>query len=135
MVLSQRQEVLSDLCESYAYQLIGECMRVFKNEIKKDNLAYLFEHSGFVVVYLLRYRIYKPDFLEPDSVLAIQAKRQFDVAIQKLTQQLSRLKKEVNYTEDQLKSHRFTRLKAAFQQLIDYIDKRGEGDILLAIDD
>ncbi len=65
-------------------------IKVFADEIERDNLAWLFEHSGLVVVYTLRFRIYSPGFLEPDSELAIREKKQFEIAIQKLSQRLKR---------------------------------------------
>ncbi len=89
-LLSQRQDVMSKIKETQAYQLVEECLKVFEDEIQRDNLAWLFEHSGLVVVYTLRYRIYKPDFLEPESDLAVRAKKQFELAIEKLSQRLNR---------------------------------------------
>lgn len=86
-----------------------------------------------MVVYALRYRIYKPDFLEPDSDLAVRAKKQFEIAIEKLSQRLSRSGTRSGLIT--LSPERIGRLMAALQQLIDYIDKRGEGDIDLALDD
>ena len=119
--------------ENHAYQLVEECLKVFEDEIERNNLAWLFEHSGLVVVYTLRYRIYKPDFLEPESDLAVRAKKQFELAIEKLSQRLNRSGR--NYGQGAISPERIRRLMSALQQLIDYIDKRGEGDILLALED
>jgi hypothetical protein len=132
-LLSQRQDIMSKFHEIQVYQLIEECLKVFRDEIERDNLAWLFEHSGLVVVYTLRYRIYQPEFLDPVSNLAIQAKEQFEIAIQKLSQRLSRSARM--FGNNSLSPERIRRLTSALQQLIDYIDKRGEGDILLALED
>jgi hypothetical protein len=132
-LLSQRQDVMSKIKETQAYQLVEECLKVFEDEIERDNLAWLFEHSGLVVVYTLRYRIYKPDFLEPESDLAVRAKKQFALAIEKLSQRLNRSGRK--YGQGAISPERTRRLMSALQQLIDYIDKRGEGDILLAVED
>lgn len=132
-LLSQRQDIMSKMPENYAYQLVEECLKVFEDEIERNNLAWLFEHSGLVVVYTLPYRIYKPDFLEPESNLAVRAKKQFELAIEKLSQRLNRSGR--NYGQGAISPERIRRLMSALQQLIDYIDKRGEGDILLALED
>jgi len=132
-LLSQRQEIMSQIQEVDAYQLLVECLKVFADEVERDNLAWLFEHSGLVVVYTLRYRIYNPAFLDPDSDLAIRAKKQFEVAIEKLSQRLRSHGRR--YGVKFVSPDRLGRLLGALQQLIDYIDKRGEGDILLALED
>lgn len=132
-LLSQRQDIMSKIPEKLAYQLVHECLMVFADQIEKDRLAWLFEHSGLVVVYTLRYRIYNPDFLTPESDLAIKAKQQFELAIAKLSMHVNRQRRSYYYGN--LSPERAGRLRTALQQLIDYIDKRGEGDILLALED
>ncbi|MCC9601024.1 hypothetical protein LOC67_10750 [Stieleria sp. JC731] len=133
-LLSQRQDAMSELRSQDATLLVQECINVFDDEIKKDNLAWLFEHSGLVVVYALRYRIYEQDFLDPDSALALRAKKTFAVAIEKLMERRDR-RWRYGQSGNFVSQARAKRLLAALKQLIDYIDKRGEGDILIALDE
>ncbi len=133
-LLSQRHDAMSELSRRDATLLVEECIKVFQDEIEKDKLAWLFEHSGLVVVYALRFRIYDQDFLEPNSDLALRAKRLFQVAIDKLIERRDRPRR-YGHGGTYVSPDRARRLLAALQQLIDYIDKRGEGDILIALDD
>jgi hypothetical protein len=132
-MLSQRQDIMSTINDSTAYALVRECLKVFEDELARNNLAWLFENSGLVVVYSLRYRIHNPEFLEPDSDLAIRAKGKFEEAIEHLSHRLQKPAKR--YGQNKLSPDRIKRLMAELQKLIDYIDKRGEGDILLAADE
>lgn len=132
-LLSQRQEAMSKLPLEAAEQLVEECLRVFQAEVENDKLAWLFEHSGLAIVYALRYRMYDPSFLDPESPVAMRAKELFSVAIEKLTER-SKRKRRYGYAGNYLSPERASRLLAALRQLIDYIDKRGEGDILIALD-
>ncbi len=133
-LLSQRQDAMSEFRIQDALLLVEECINVFDDEIKKDNLAWLFEHSGLVVVYALRYRIYEQGFLEPDSALALRAKDVFAVAIEKLAERRDQ-RWRYGQSGNFVSQARAKRLLAALKQLIDYIDKRGEGDILIALGD
>lgn len=133
-LLSQRQDAMSEFQIKDALSLVEECINVFDDEIKRDNLAWLFEHSGLVVVYALRYRIYEQGFLEPDSDLALRAKEVFAVAIEKLAERRDR-RRRYGQGGNFVSPSRARRLLAALKQLIDYIDKRGEGDILIALDE
>ena len=128
-LFSTRGDILKNIPEESMYKVVRECLSVFSHEISTNNLAWLFEHSGLVVVYALRYRIYKSDFLEPDSELAIEAKSLFHEAIQKLEERSGSTSRGDWWS--QLRP-RAKRLANALQQLIDYIDRRGTGDILIA---
>lgn len=132
-LLSQRQDATRELRLQDANLLVEQCLNVFADEIEKDKLAWLFEHSGLVVVYALRYRIYDQTFLDPDSQLALRAKELFAIAIKKLAERRDRRYRYGN-GGNFVSPERAERLLAALKQLIDYIDKRGEGDILIAID-
>lgn len=132
-LLSQRLDIMRDIPEKYAYQLVEECLKVFEDEIGRNNLAWLFEHSGLVVVYTLRYRMINAEFLDPESELALRAKKQFEIAIEKLSKRLTQTGRR--YGQFTVSPGRINLLTSSLQQLIDYIDKRGEGDILLALED
>jgi hypothetical protein len=133
ILLSQRQDAMSKLPLEAAEQLVEECLRVFQAEVENDKLAWLFEHSGLAIVYALRYRVYDPSFLDPESPVAIRAKEHFTAAIEKLSERIQRRPRS-SYISNSLSPERARRLRTALQQLIDYIDKRGEGDILIALD-
>ncbi len=132
-LLSQRQNILSKIPEHTVLKLVTECLKVFEQELERNNLWWLFEHSGLVVVYALRYRVKNPSFLDPGSELAIRAKEKFELAIEKIKNQLNQ--KQTRFGYGAYERSRLQRLGVALHQLIDYIDKRGEGDILLMLED
>jgi hypothetical protein len=125
-LISQREDALSLLSEDHAYQLLTECLKVFKHELESSNLHWLFEHSGLVVVYTLRYRTVNTNFLSPETELALKAKQLFGLAIEKLTERLPQ-RRQLTMLGSNLSPTRIERLVGAIQQLIDYIDKKGEG--------
>lgn len=86
-------------------------------------VAYIFRYAALVIVFILRRRAFDNGFLDPDSELAGRVKDTFRRAI---------------------KAHQSGRfhviggavdLPRALQQMIDYIDRRGMGSILLATAD
>lgn len=125
--------MLSKIPEPTVYKLVTECLKVFEHELECNNLWWLFEHSGLVVVYALRYRINNPSFLNPESELAIRAKEKFELAIEKIKNRLNQ--KQTRFGYGTYERSRLQRLGDALHQLIDYIDKRGEGDILLVLEE
>lgn len=153
-LMSYRQDVLSTMTAARMYDVVRECLKVFSDQNERDNLAWLFEHSGLVIVYSLRYRVYDQNFLPPESDLALEAKGEFESALRKLAKFLDpkssiagRLRGMFSIRIGTLRSrgrgssgnyispHRADRLATALVQLIDYIDRRGEGDILIALDE
>lgn len=125
-LISQREDALNLLSEDQAYLLLTECLKVFKHELERNNLHWLFEHSGLVVVYTLRYRTVNTIFLSPETELALKAKQLFSLAVEKLTERLPQQRRSTMLGAN-LSPTRIKRLINAIQQLIDYIDKKGEG--------
>jgi hypothetical protein len=125
-LISQREDALNLLSEDQAYQLLTDCLKVFKHELERNNLHWLFEHSGLVVVYTLRYRTVNTNFLSPETELALQAKQLFSLAVEKLTERLPQPRQSTMQCVNSNPT-RIERLIGAIEQLIDYIDKKGEG--------
>jgi hypothetical protein len=69
---------------------------------------------------MLRRRMFDLDFLDPELELATQAKELFRTAIDRYKQRRLR---PLGGSVD---------LPAALQQMINYIDRKGSGDILMA---
>ena len=152
-LISQREDALSMLSETQAYVLLDACLKVFKHELEEGNLNWLFEHSGLVVVYTLRFRINNPEFLAPDSKKALEAKELFSEAIKTLRAKLSKGEQEELPTieiegipgQQSNRSEQFSnrtkllsrkaRVCFALFQLIAYIDKKGEGIPLFSLSD
>ncbi len=82
--------------------------------------GYPFRWSSLIVVYMLRRRMFDLDFLDPERELATKAKELFRTAIDRYKQRRLR---PLGGSVD---------LPAALQQMINYIDRKGSGDILMA---
>ena len=88
--------------------------------MQRGGSGYPFRWSSLIIVYMLRRRMFDPEFMDTEQPLAIDAKRLFREAIVRYeNRKLRPLGGSVN-------------LPAALRQMIDYIDRRGSGDILMA---
>jgi hypothetical protein len=110
------KEIKSDSCE----QVIQSCLRIFERGMESGGGGYPFRWSSLIVVYMLRRRMFDLDFLDPERELATQAKELFRTAIDRYKQRRLR---PLGGSVD---------LPAALQQMINYIDRKGSGDILMA---
>jgi len=118
--LRYRANATERLSSSHAELMVSQCLKVFKHQMDIRKGSTLdFRWSALVVGYLLRRRIYDGDFLPPDSDLALRAKKLFEEAIDRFEEgRLRPMGGSVNIID-------------AIQQLIDYIDKKGIGPLLL----
>lgn len=110
------REIESRKCE----QVIATCLRIFEQGMERGGGGYPFRWSSLIIVYMLRRRMFDLDFLDPDKELAASAKELFRTAIERHKQRRLR---PLGGSVD---------LPAALQQMIDYIDRKGAGDILMA---
>lgn len=110
------KEIKSDTCE----QVIQSCLRIFERGMESGGGGYPFRWSSLIVVYMLRRRMFDLDFLDPERELATKAKELFRTAIDRYKQRRLR---PLGGSVD---------LPAALQQMINYIDRKGSGDILMA---
>ncbi len=119
-ILRYRADATAQLSSSKATEIIETCLRLFSHGVERRASSFAFRWSCLIIVYLLRRRMFDPEFLEPSSKLAVRAKRLLSEAIEKCrTGQLRPLRGSVN-------------LPAAFEQMIAYIDRKGSEDILMA---
>lgn len=110
------KEIESEKCK----QVIRSCLITFEWGMESGGGGYPFRWASLIVVYLLRRRMFDLDFLDPESELALHAKQLFRTAIERYkARQLRPLGGSVD-------------LPAALQQMINYIDRKGSGDILMA---
>jgi hypothetical protein len=118
-LLQYRGDATAETHSSTCEQLTVEMLTLFDTELKKGKGNYIFRYTSLAIVYLLRRRAYDDDYLAPESPTAIAAKDAFARAIQLRRQHRFRL---MGGSVD---------LGAALQNMIDYIDRRGRGDILI----
>ena len=121
-VLRYRRDACRHTDSAVCQRISEHALAIFEQQRQRHNMTYLFRNSALVIVYLLRRRAYDDDYLQPDSPLALATKRAFAEAI------------------DDVRSRRTTPLggavdiPASLQQMIDYIDRRGRGDLLFGVD-
>jgi len=121
-ILRYRGNATSAIDTSLANYLVGKALDTFTAQRENRNGNYLFRYSCLIIVYLLRRRAYDDEFLPPEDTLAVQVKEEFRRAIQDCNNDRLKL---VGGSVD---------LAAALQTMIDYIDRRGRGSILLSTD-
>ena len=119
-ILRYRADATAQISSAKAAEIIETCLRLFGHGVEHRASSFAFRWSCLIIVYLLRRRMFDPEFLDPSSDLAVRAKSRFSDASEKCkTGRLSPLRGSVN-------------LPAAFEQMIAYIDRKGSGDILMA---
>jgi hypothetical protein len=99
------------------------CLDQLTEQLERGSGAYLFRYAALVIVFMLRRRAFDGAFLDPETELAERIKETFRLAI----------------TAHEAGEIRVIRgavdLPRALQQMIDYIDRRGMGSMLLATAD
>ena len=121
-ILRYRGHATRDMDSTTAQYLIQKALATFVVERDRNNGNYLFRYSCLIIVYLLRRRAYDDEFLPPDKPLAVRVKNDFSTAIEACKRNRLTL---IGGAVD---------LAAALQTMIDYIDRRGRGSILLGVD-
>lgn len=120
-ILRYRVDATRDIDSLTAESITKRVLEVFENERIKGNGQYKFRHACLVIVYLLRRRCYEDGYLEPSSNLAQEAKDAFRRAIDAHRKgRLSLVQGAVD-------------LAKALKLMIDYIDRKGHGTILLGV--
>lgn len=119
-VLRYRNDATKEICSRNSEQIIRTCLRIFKRGMEKGGGSYPFRWASLIVVYMLRRRMFEVDFLDPENELAMSAKELFRTAIELYQQRRLR---PLGGSVD---------LPAALEQMINYIDRKGTGDILMA---
>lgn len=121
--LRYRVDATQQLSDTHASRIIEVCLDIFQNDMENaGGSTFNFRWTALIVGFLLRRRIYNSDFLPPDGQLATRAKELFEEAIRRYKRgRLSPIGGSVD-------------TPGAIQQLIDYIDKKGVGPLLLGIE-
>ena len=119
-ILRYRADATEDIDSSRAEDIISQCLRVFESGMERGGSGYPFRWSSLIIVYMLRRRMFDSAFLNPVLETAVRAKSLFAEAIERhRTKRLRPIGGSVD-------------VPAALQQMIDYIDRKGSGDILMA---
>lgn len=121
-VIKYRQSALQQISSDLCIVITKHLLEIFEDNINPPENFHplIFRHSCVGIVYLLRRRIYENDYLPPDSFLAQKAKQLF------------------TRTKDLAKNGKIklpggmVNLQVELQNLIDYIDRRGRGVIVIA---
>ncbi len=121
-ILRYRDDATRNIDTPLAQYLIEKSLATFITQRKRNNGNFLFRYSCLIIVYLLRRRAYDNNFLPPESDLAERVKDEFRTAIEAYN----------NHTFKLIGGA--VNLAAALQTMIDYIDLRGRGSILLGVD-
>ena len=83
------------------------------------NANYIFRNTGLIIVYLLRRRSFDDNYMDPESQIAKKTKTAFNSAIR--DSQAGRLRLIGGMVD----------LAQQLQLMIDYIDRRGRGQLLI----
>ncbi len=119
-VLRYRTDATKEISSRKCEQVIESCLRIFERGMERGGGGYPFRWASLIIVYMLRRRMFDLDFLDPEQELATKAKELFRTAIERHKQRRLR---PMGGSVD---------LPAALQQMINYIDRKGSGDILMA---
>jgi len=109
----------SGLCANLARQILG----VVKAEFGRSNLKYKFRYASGCIVYLLRRRAYDPSYFDPKIQPGTEARRVFADALTYVRCHPKDVIGGIVRTDEEL------------QKILNYIDKRGRGPILLGLED
>ncbi|GEM_PF-1775880 len=119
-ILRYRFNATQSLTDDEAYKIIEICLKIFEHEMRNTSgRTFAFRWASLIIVYLLRRRMYSSEFLPPDGELAVRAKQLFEEAIERYNQRKLR---PIGGSVD---------TPAAIRQMINYIDKKGVGPLLL----
>lgn len=119
-ILRYRTDATAELPSEVCAEVIEACLRHFERGVKTGGKTFAFRWSSLIIVYMLRRRMFDPEFLEPAGDLATKAKAAFNDAIRRCR---NRQLRPMAGTVD---------LPKALEQMIAYIDRQGSGDILMA---
>jgi len=119
-VLRYRTDATQSIDSQKCELVIQTCLGIFERGMEPGGGGYPFRWASLIIVYMLRRRMFDLDFLDPEQALAVKAKELFRTAIQR--HQKRRLRPMGGSVD----------LPAALQQMINYIDRKGSGDILMA---
>lgn len=119
-ILRYRSDATKEISSTKCEQVIRSCLGIFERGMERGGGGYPFRWASLIVVYMLRRRMFDLDFLDPENEPATRAKELFRTAIDLHKQRRLR---PLGGSVD---------LPAALQQMINYIDRKGSGDILMA---
>ena len=119
-ILRYRENATEHFSTELANRAMENTTNVFKRELDQGGRSFNFRWSSLVIVFLLRRRMYDPNFADPEGQMALYAKELFERAILECS---SGKVRPLGGSVD---------VPAALNQMIDYIDKKGRGDILMS---
>jgi hypothetical protein len=119
--LRYRTDATREISNVRAERLTTLALNTFKTKRLQRSGDLLFRYVCLVIVYLLRRRAYEDAYLDPESKLANTVKGEFKCAIKEARQGTLRLVGgSVNLAEQ-------------LQFMIDYVDRRGRGQLVLDV--
>ena len=119
-ILRYRANATEEISGDLADLVFEKSTSIFERELENGGRSFNFRWSSLVIVFLLRRRMFDPEFADPNGTLALKAKDLFQNAISECR---SGRVRPIGGSVD---------VPAALQQMIDYIDKKGRGDILMS---
>jgi len=117
-ILQYREDAAREFDRDLCSGLTKHCLNVMKREIDARKADFLYRHASLCLVYLLRYRRYENDYLEPESKLAEAVKCCFREAIRLFQEE------EIDPLGGIVDIVKLT------QMMIDYIDRKGRGRLV-----
>ena len=118
-----RSDAMEQIESATAELIVRKSLQIFEDGLRRGGKGFPFRWSSLIIVYILRRRRYDTDFLDPEGELAKEAKGVFLESIRLIREKKV---KPMGGTVD---------VPSALQQMINYIDRRGSGDILMAAED
>ena len=122
-ILRYRSDATERIATETAELMVSKCLQIFQSGLRQGGKGFPFRWSSLIIVYILRRRMYDSGFLDPEGDLAMDAKKVFLDAIRLIRERKVR---PMGGTVD---------VPGALQQMINYIDRRGSGDILMAAEE
>lgn len=121
-ILQYREDATEYMEDGVCYALLDSAHRSMQDQLRKSQAKFIYRHASLCVAYLLRRRRYSAGFLDPQSDRAQAIKRTMQKAAEGLrVGQISTI-------------GGFVDLPAVTELIIDYIDRRGKGRIVLLTD-
>jgi hypothetical protein len=118
-ILQYRPDATSQLPSDVANLVMDQAITAFEFQTNQNIGGFTFRYTALIVVFMLRRRMYDTSFFEPHSQRAKRAKESFSNAIKRYERgQLTLLAGAVDVPN-------------ALEQVIEYIDKRGTGIIIM----
>ena len=121
-ILRYRPDATRDIASEDCEYIAGDLLLLFQQQLRRTNFKFAFRYASGGIAYLLRRRAFDEQFLDPETELAKKIKAAFRRAMQEVRQ----------HPENVIGGS--IRIDQQLQLIIDYIDRRGTGLIVIGVD-